>query len=86
MAPVISGKSAVFRYSGLAYNTTYTFSMPAGAIADRSGNPAPALNLTFTTMERVRPDARLYDAVVAADGSGDYTTVQAAIDGAPPDV
>ena len=83
VAPVISGKSAVFRYSGLAYNTTYTFSMPAGAIADRSGNPAPALNLTFTTMERVRPDARLYDAVVAADGSGDYTTVQAAIDGAP---
>lgn len=83
IAPVISGKSAVFRYSGLAYNTTYTFSMPAGALTDRSGNPAPALSISFTTMERVRPDARLYDAVVAADGSGDYTTVQGAVDAAP---
>ena len=34
-------------------------------------------------MERTQPAARLYDAVVAQDGTGDYTTVQAAINAAP---
>jgi pectin methylesterase-like acyl-CoA thioesterase len=34
-------------------------------------------------MERTQPEARLYDAVVASDGSGDYTTLQGAIDAAP---
>lgn len=83
IAPTISGKSAVFRYTGLDYNTTYTFSMAAGAITDRSGNAAPAVSLTFTTMERAQPEARLYDAVVDINGTGDYTSLQAAIDAAP---
>ncbi len=83
ITPTISGKSAVFRYTGLDYNTTYTFSMPAGAITDRGGNAAPAVTLTFTTMERVQPEVRLFDAVVAIDGTGDYASVQAAIDAAP---
>lgn len=81
--PVISGKTAIFRYSGLKYNTTYTFSMPEGVLTSRSGHPVAATELTFTTMERIQPEARLYDAVVAQDGSGDYTTLQAAIDAAP---
>ena len=34
-------------------------------------------------MERQQPEARIYDAVVAQDGSGDYLTLQAAIDNAP---
>jgi len=34
-------------------------------------------------MERQQPEAKLYDAVVAQDGSGDYTTLQGAIDAAP---
>ena len=34
-------------------------------------------------MSRIQPDARLYDAVIAQDGTGDYTTVQAAVDAAP---
>ena len=34
-------------------------------------------------MERQQPEARLYDAVVAADGSGDYMTLQDAVDAAP---
>ncbi|MDE6126658.1 MAG: Ig-like domain-containing protein [Muribaculaceae bacterium] len=83
LTPTISGKSAVFRYTGLDYNSTYTFSMPAGTVTDRSGNPAPAVSLTFTTMERAQPDARLYDAVVDINGSGDYTSLQAAVDAAP---
>lgn len=81
--PVISGKTAIFRYSGLKYNTTYTFSMPEGVLASRSGQAVAATQLTFTTMERIQPEARLYDAVVDQDGSGDYTSLQAAIDAAP---
>ena len=83
VTPVISGKTAIFRYSGLKYNTSYTFSMPEGVLASRSGQAVAATQLTFTTMERIQPEARLYDAVVAQDGSGDYTSLQAAIDAAP---
>ena len=85
LTPRVSGKSVVYPYTGLDYATTYTFSLPAGAITDRSGNPCAAISTSFTTMERVRPEARVYDAVVAADGSGDYATVQEAIDAAPAD-
>ncbi|MGN0282046.1 MAG: pectinesterase family protein [Prevotella sp.] len=83
IVPIISGKSAIFKYSGLKYNTQYTFVMPDGVLTSRSGNAVAKAEITFTTMERQQPEARLYDAVVAQDGSGDYTTLQAAIDNAP---
>jgi pectin methylesterase-like acyl-CoA thioesterase len=83
IAPVVSGKTAIFKYSGLKYATQYTFSMPEGVLTSRGGKPVAATEITFTTMERTQPEARLYDAVVAKDGSGDYTTLQAAIDAAP---
>ena len=83
VAPVISGKSAVFKYTGLKYNTTYTFTMPEGVLLSRSGNKVAATTISFTTMERQQPQARLFDAVVAQDGTGDYLTLQAAIDAAP---
>ncbi|MDE6485443.1 MAG: Ig-like domain-containing protein [Duncaniella sp.] len=83
--PRVSGKSVVYPYVGLDYATTYTFNLPAGAITDRSGNPCAAVSTSFTTMERVRPEARVFDAIVAADGSGDYATVQEAVDAAPAD-
>ena len=83
IAPVISGKSAIFKYSGLKYATSYTFSMPEGVLVSRSGKAVAAAKMTFTTMERQQPEAKLYDAVVAQDGSGDYTKLQDAIDKAP---
>ena len=83
ITPIISGKSAIFRYSGLKYATAYTFHMPAGVLTSRSGQPVEAIDIHFTTMQRSQPEPRLYDAVVAQDGSGDFTTVQAAIDAAP---
>lgn len=83
IAPTVNGKTAIFQYSGLEYNTQYTFTLPAGVITDRSGNAYEGLTIQFTTMERTQPTARLYDAIVAADGSGDYLTVQEAIDAAP---
>jgi pectin methylesterase-like acyl-CoA thioesterase len=91
LTPIISGKSAIFKYGGLKYNTAYTFTMPEGVLTSRSGNPVAAVTLTFTTMERKQPEMRLYDAIVDAaavssvggDGIATYTTVQAAIDAAP---
>jgi len=83
LKPIVSGKSIVYPYTALAYNTTYTFELPEGAVTDRSGNKAAAVRLSFTTMPRVQPEARLYDAVVDINGSADYTSVQAAIDAAP---
>lgn len=83
LSPTVSGKTVVYKYSGLKYSTEYTFTLPAGAILDRSGNAFEGTTLSFTTMERKQADAHVYDAVVAQDGTGDYTTVQAAIDAAP---
>lgn len=83
IVPIVSGKSAIFKYGGLKYNTQYTFVMPEGVLTSRSGNAVAKTEITFTTMERQQPEARLYDAVVAQDGSGDYETLQATIDNAP---
>lgn len=83
LKPVVSGKTVVYQYSGLKYSTKYTFKLNAGQILDRSGNAFEGTEINFTTMQRKQPEARVYDAVVAQDGSGDYTTVQAAIDAAP---
>lgn len=83
LVPIISGKSAIFKYGGLDYNTKYTFVMPENVLTSRSGNAVGKTEITFTTMERQQPEARVYDAVVAQDGSGDYLTLQAAIDNAP---
>ena len=83
LKPTVSGKTVVYQYSGLKYSTKYTFRLPAGMILDRSGNAFEGIEINFTTMDRKQPDAHTYDAVVAQDGTGDYTTVQAAIDAAP---
>ncbi len=83
LTPIVSGKMAIFQYSGLKYGATYRFDMPEGVLCSRSGNPVKAATITFTTMKRTQPAPRLYDAVVAQDGSGTYTTVQAAVNAAP---
>ena len=83
LTPEWNSRSVSFNYQPLQYGGTYTFEMPAGYVQDRSGNAADGSQITFTVMQRTQPTARVYDAVVAQDGTGDYTTVQAAIDAAP---
>lgn len=83
LKPTVSGKTVVYQYSGLKYSTKYTFTLPSGMILDRSGNAFEGTTISFTTMERKQPDAQVYDAVVAQDGTGDYTSIQAAINAAP---
>ncbi len=79
----VAGKVVIFKYSGLSYDSDYTFILPEGAVVDRNGNKAAALELNFTTMGRNVPEAKLYDAVVDIDGTGDYVSLQDAIDAAP---
>ena len=83
LEPKFGSKTVTIPYTGLAYGTPYTLAIGEGAIVDLSGNAFPATEINFTTMTRPQPEARLFDAVVAADGTGDYTTLQAAIDAVP---
>ena len=97
LSPVWNTRSVSFNYVSLDYGSTYTFTMPAGYVEDRSGNAAEALTLTFTVMERQKPAARIFDAVVdkslnLAQGESiaatetmprQYRYIQDAIDDAP---
>ena len=76
-------KTATFNYQNLNYDTEYTFTIPAGALTDLSGNAFAGLTIKFRTGKRTEPVKKLFDAVVAQDGSGNYTTVTAAIAAAP---
>lgn len=80
---VFGSKTVTYAYKGLAYNTAYTLSIGENAIIDLSGNALSATDINFTTMDRPEPAKRVFDAVVAKDGTGEYTSVQAAIDAAP---
>ena len=76
-------KSVTYSYHGLEYGNTYTLSIGEQAITDMNGNAFPARDITFTVMQRPMPAPKVYDAVVAQDGTGDYKSVQEAIDNAP---
>jgi pectin methylesterase-like acyl-CoA thioesterase len=76
-------KTVTFKYEKLNYNTEYTFTVPAGALTDLSGNAFAGITLKFKTGVRLEPAKKLFDAVVAQDGSGDYTSVISAIAAAP---
>ncbi len=80
---VFGAKTATFAYEKLSYGTQYTLNIPAGALTDQSGNIFQAYTLTFSTAERAEPVKKMFDAVVAKDGSGDYISVIDAIANAP---
>ena len=82
ISPIISGKSAIFKYSGLKYATDYTFQMPEGVLTSRSGQPVVAVTIAFTTMERKQPEMRLYDAIVDAAAGSSVGSDAAAVPGA----
>jgi len=83
LTPSFGSKTVSFPYTKLTYNSDYTFVIPSGAITDMSGNIYSGTTLNFHTMNRPTPTPKLFDAVIATDGSGNYTTIQAAIDAAP---
>lgn len=85
MTPSVSNKMATFVLPCLDYATLYTFVAPAGAFCekDNTDNTSSELRFSFTTKQRPQPEARVFDAIVALDGSGDYTSVQEAVNKAP---
>ena len=79
-----TGTTAIFPYSALSYNTQYEFILAAGSVQDAAGNVLNSpVTITFTTMERKQPKMHKFDAIVAKDGTGDYTTVREALEAAP---
>ncbi len=64
-------------YTNAQYSSDVNVVVPAGAITDTCGNAYEGFNFTFTTADKV---ANGVAAVVAADGSGDYTKIQDALD------
>lgn len=80
---VFGSKTATFAYEKLDYNTEYAFTVPAGALSDMYGNLFAGITFKFKTGNRSEPAKKLFDAVVAQDGTGDYLTVIDAIVAAP---
>lgn len=83
LEPVFGSVTVSLPYTRLDYNTDYTLTIPAGALTDMSGNAFGAFALHFRTMNRPQPTAKVFDFVVAKDGSGDGTTLQSAFNAVP---
>ena len=68
--PVWSNRSVSFSYSGLEYDTQYTFILPANYVEDRFGNKlSEAVTISFTTMQRPTIAKGSYDFIVPEDGT-----------------
>lgn len=80
---VYGSKTVTFKYGRLDYQTEYVLTVPEGGLTDLSGNTFEGLTLNFSTASRAEPIKKLFDAVVAQDGSGDYLTITEAIAAAP---
>jgi hypothetical protein len=80
----IEGRAAVLapRAGVLAYGGTYRVDWEAGVLVDAAGTPLAAGGFTFS-VRASGPAPAAAAVTVAADGSGDFATVQGAIDWVP---
>ncbi len=96
LQPQIVSNSLIVNYSGLEYATKYNVVIPAGAIANMSDVATTEdIKLTFTTMSRPVPQARVFNAIVdqsleatipaTKDAIGQYKTIWEAVEAAPSD-
>ncbi|MGI5833846.1 MAG: pectinesterase family protein [Bacteroidales bacterium] len=77
----IAGGMAIFKPGQLQFATTYTMLVRDGAFLSKVDNrPLTGGSYSFTTCS---PKAKVFDAVVAKDGSGDYTSIRQAVKAAP---
>jgi len=66
----VSGKTVIFEYKGLDYNTDYTFTLPAGSVTDLTNNALDeAVTINFTTQTRPTVTKGIYDFVVPDEGN-----------------
>lgn len=84
---IISGNTAtIFPHSGvLTTNKTYYVLMDSGIFTDANGNVFPGITATnvWQLTTKATGPANSTNLVVAADGSGDFCTVQGAVDYVP---
>lgn len=67
--PVISGKTITFAYSGLDYNTSYTFNLSGNKVSDLSGNMMTSpVSIDFKTISKPTVTKKKFDFVVGIDG------------------
>ena len=83
---VTGNTAAVYLHQKLAYNTSYYVTMEPGVVKDSGG--APYVGFSDTTVwnfstKTSAPAAGSTALTVAADGSGDFATVQGAVDFVP---
>jgi len=70
ITPYVSGKTITFDYSGLAYATAYTFTLPANSVSDLSGNTiSEVIKINFTTKNRDIIAKTMYDFIVPDNGN-----------------
>jgi pectin methylesterase-like acyl-CoA thioesterase len=84
---LINGNTAsIYPHAQLAYNTTYYITVEPGVIKDSAGAPFAGFTnpntLRFTT-KATAPATNSNVLTVAANGSGDFCTVQGAVDFVP---
>lgn len=80
----ITGKTVIFNPNFLQYNTSYKMVIPRGAFKSAStGELSTEFSFTFTTIQRPVPATATFDAIVSADGKGDFTTIRSAVLAAP---
>lgn len=70
VSPTVVGKTITFSYSGLDYNTEYTFHLAGGVVSDLSGNTlADGISVTFTTINKPVVTKKAFDFIVGVDGN-----------------
>lgn len=70
LTPTVSGKTVICEYKGLAYSTSYTFTIKAGSVADLAGNAnAEDIVINFTTKVKPTVSKGVYDFIVPIDGN-----------------
>ncbi len=83
LSPGVIGANVTLPYANLKYSTSYTLNVPAGAFYDLFSRPCAAFSLIFTTIAKPAVTPKVFDFVVAQDGSGNGTTIQSAFDAVP---
>lgn len=79
--PSMAGGMAIFKPGQLRHAFSYTLEVRDAAFLSKTDRtPLQGGTYTFTT---VGPTKKPFDAIVAQDGSGDYTSIRAAVKAAP---
>lgn len=69
LTPAVSGKTITFSYSGLDYNSAYTFTLLGNTVMDLLGNvKTDPIVIHFNTMSRPVVTKKTFDFVVGVDG------------------